>query len=437
MNSYLAPLTEGSLNRRELMFKSFAGLAGGAAGWIPVELVSHGHSLIQPTTATEQVFMYIAWGVLSGLIGGAIVAAQGQQLELTTEVQRRFVRGLAICGVLGLLAFYLANGLFTSILAAGGWGANHPGSLLAMIFGRIVSWLLMGAMLGAGVGIATFTLASIAKGAVGGALGGLLGGALFDPIGMMVGGGLPSRLFGLALIGLAIGFFIGLVQELTKVAWVTIEQGRLRGRQYRIDASVASVGRAEENPVGLFGDADVQMRHALIERAGADYVIKNLAVQQGTFVNGRRIEQVDLHDGDRIGIGGYEMVFHLRQSSAQAVAQATFAADRPSATLVAARLAGDRAAVDGPCLVDENGQRYAVRPGSQTRIGRALDNDIVVTHASVSRHHASIEAAGGAFEIKDLNSQNGTFVANRRVTIARLGDGDQIRLGQAPFTFRA
>src|SRR5439155_3918518 len=140
----------------------------------------------------------------------------------------------------------------------------------------------------------------------------------------------------------------GLVQELTKAAWVTVEQGRLHGRQYRVEGNVATIGRAEENPVGLFGDPAVQARHAVIERRGVDYVIRNLAVQDGTFVNGNRVETVDLHDGDRIGIGGYEMVFHLRGTSTAARQQASLAADRVNPAHVASRLAGINASGGGP-----------------------------------------------------------------------------------------
>ena len=56
-------------------------------------------------------------------------------------------------------------------------------------------------------------------------------------------------------------------------------------------------------------------------------MIRNIAVQEGTFVNGQRIETVDLHDGDRINIGGYEMMFHLRGTSTQARHQASLATD--------------------------------------------------------------------------------------------------------------
>ena len=224
---------------------------------------------------------------------------------------------------------------------------------------------------------------------------------------------------------------------MTKAAWVTVEQGRLRGRQYRIEGARATIGRAEENPVGLFGDPLVQQRHAVIERRGADYVIRNIAVQEGTFVNGQRIETVDLHDGDRINIGGYEMKFHLRGTSASARHQASLATDAVNPAHIATRLAGANAKIDGPSLIDASGQAFPVRAGAVTHIGRALDNEIVVSHSSISRHHASIENSNGAFVVRDLNSQNGTFVGNRRVTEpTRVGDGEAVRFGDAQFIFR-
>ncbi|MGH7779788.1 MAG: FHA domain-containing protein, partial [Candidatus Binataceae bacterium] len=92
---------------------------------------------------------------------------------------------------------------------------------------------------------------------------------------------------------------------------------------------------------------------------------------------------------------------------------------------------------NGPVLEDQSGQRHPLRAGGATSLGRALDNDIVVNHSSVSRHHASVVGSGGGFELRDLSSQNGTFVAQRRIAQATLADGDSIRLGQALFTFRA
>jgi pSer/pThr/pTyr-binding forkhead associated (FHA) protein len=421
----------GTLNRRELMMKALAGLAGGALGWLPVELVTHGHSLTEQVTETNLIFTFIAMAILSGLIGAFIVAAEGQEIELNVETRKKFIRGFAICAIAGLFSNYISNYVFGLILTVGGWGFNHQGSMFFLVVARITSWVVMGGVLGAAVGVATFTPANIPKGAVGGVIGGFIGGAMFDAVNATFGGGLPARLIGLSLIGLAIGLFIGLVQELTKSAWVIVEQGRLRGRQFRVEGARATLGRAEENPIGLFGDSGVQARHAIIERKGNDYVLKNLAVQAGTFVNGSRIESVTLHQGDRIRIGGYELQFHLRQAAGQPrpVFTSSAPAPAPSAAYSAPR--------SGPCLLDAAGTSYSLKPGQATTLGRALDNDIVVNHSSVSRHHAQVEARSGSFQLRDLDSQNGTFVADSRITDAQLSDGDQFRLGDARFTFRA
>jgi pSer/pThr/pTyr-binding forkhead associated (FHA) protein len=288
----------------------------------------------------------------------------------------------------------------------------------------------------------------VVKGAAGGWVGGFVGGLVFDLIGSISQSGMLSRFVALSAIGLSIGLFIGLVQELTKAAWLAVEAGRLRGRQYRIEGATATIGRAEENPIGLFGDAGVQARHAVIERQGANYSIRNLAVQEGTFVNGNRIETVALHDGDRIRISNYEMSFHSR-AGAQAASAAIASAPHPAGSPSSARPISARAEVaatpsSAPSvsatqayLSGLNGDRYALRADATTRLGRALDNDIVVTDASASRHHAAIEAVNGGFRLRDLGSQNGTFIGGERVTDASLGNGDSVRIGDAVFTFHA
>lgn len=424
----------GSINWRELWLKATAGLMGGALGWLPVELTSRGHTLTEQVSTADARASFAAMAILSGLIGGLILAAEGQRLELNPKTQKRFLRGFVICAVLSyFVANPSSNSVFTAMLNYGGWAVNHEGSFLYLFAARVVSWTIMGAILGAGVGISTFNLTNIIKGTIGGLIGGFVGGVLFDPINHMTGGGLASRLIGLSSIGLAIGLLIGLVQELTKAAWITVDQGRLRGRQFRVEGATVTMGHAEENPIGLFGDQGVQQRHAVIERKGADYTIRNLAVQDGTFVNGNRIETAVLHDGDQIKVGGYQLGFHLRQASGASTVRASVSAASPGVVSSPSVAAGTA----GPCLIDATGQRFALRAGASTRLGRALDNDIVINHSSVSRHHASIESSNGAFELRDLQSQNGTFVSDERVTQKRIADGDSIRLGQAPFTFRA
>lgn len=436
-----------AIDRRELAFMALAGLIGGALGWIPVELVSHGHTITQVENAWTQIEGVVSMALFWGLVGGLIVAAQGKTLQITPAVTRRFLIGLVVCFLIGLPAVYYSNVVFTMILSAGGWGANQAGSEIYLRIARVIGWVLMGFICGAGVGLASGSLKdlrgslrNVVKGAVGGWVGGFVGGVAFDIIGANASG-LYSRLFGLCALGLAVGLLIGLVQELTKSAWLNVEAGRLRGRSFNIDRAVATVGRAEENVVGLFGDSGVQPRHAVIERQGNNYVLKNLAVQQGVFVNGNRIETAALSEGDRIKISDYELSFHLKRASAGprgGVLRQNGQPGRDGAAAYSAQasISPQARRTATPCLVDANGRRYELRSQAPTTLGRAVDNDIVVGDASVSRRHATIVPQNGGFALRDLSSQNGTFVRGQRIDGSRqLADGDDVRLGDAPFVF--
>jgi hypothetical protein len=76
----------------------------------------------------------------------------------------------------------------------------------------------------------------------------------------------------------------------------------------------------------------------------------------------------------------------------------------------------------------------ALTDGEQT-IGRAPQNSICLAYKKISRQHARISPRGGSWEIEDLQSANGVFVNEERITRSRLGHGDIVRLGPVPFRF--
>jgi hypothetical protein len=79
-------------------------------------------------------------------------------------------------------------------------------------------------------------------------------------------------------------------------------------------------------------------------------------------------------------------------------------------------------------LVLEDGRQIGVENGS-LRIGRALDNDLVIADSRVSRYHAQIVRDAYGPMVRDLGSTNGTGVAGRAVQEDRLADGDRLSLG--------
>lgn len=68
-------------------------------------------------------------------------------------------------------------------------------------------------------------------------------------------------------------------------------------------------------------------------------------------------------------------------------------------------------------------------------IGRSRDNDVVVDNLSVSRNHARLRRQNGKFILTDLNSANGTYVNNVRVSKTEIVDNDVITLGKHTIQF--
>lgn len=63
------------------------------------------------------------------------------------------------------------------------------------------------------------------------------------------------------------------------------------------------------------------------------------------------------------------------------------------------------------------------------RIGRAPECDVCFQHDYVSRAHAEVFFENGQWWIRDLNSSNGVFLAERRVELAPVGQSAILRLG--------
>lgn len=72
---------------------------------------------------------------------------------------------------------------------------------------------------------------------------------------------------------------------------------------------------------------------------------------------------------------------------------------------------------------------YLLTRGTELTFGRAADNDVCLPDLNVSQHHARVSAAAdGVIVIEDLNSTNGTFVNDERITRRTLGDGDLVQI---------
>lgn len=90
------------------------------------------------------------------------------------------------------------------------------------------------------------------------------------------------------------------------------------GRQERTLLSHNSLGRHPNNTLQLL-DRIVSKEHCHIDREGDDFVLKDLGSLNGTFVNGERVGNHKLSEGDEISLGATKMIFHAGDESVKAM----------------------------------------------------------------------------------------------------------------------
>ncbi|WP_030257320.1 ATP-binding cassette domain-containing protein [Streptomyces violens] len=182
------------------------------------------------------------------------------------------------------------------------------------------------------------------------------------------------------------------------------------------------VGRDPASEVVL-EDARVSWHHAVLHTTDGHWVVEDEESTNGTYTEGRRVQQSDVGPGSVIRFGN--------------------PADGPCAVLSGVprppRAAGRPSAVTSvphPAATRTFRQPSAVRPlpsARVTRIGRAPDSDLVVEDLIVSRRHAELRAGPEGYEIVDLDSHNGTYLNGRPVTRAPVVPGDIVGIGHSAF----
>src|SRR5436309_14819206 len=85
---------------------------------------------------------------------------------------------------------------------------------------------------------------------------------------MIIGSPMSSRAFAFVLLGLFIGFFIGLVQVILKEAWITVEAGFRPGRQMILGSDLVTMGTSEKSSLIFiaYGAKGVEPTHQKISK---------------------------------------------------------------------------------------------------------------------------------------------------------------------------
>jgi FHA domain/zinc-ribbon domain len=95
---------------------------------------------------------------------------------------------------------------------------------------------------------------------------------------------------------------------ITGPALVVRSGGGMAGQSFQPGEGTTLIGRSPECDIFL-DDVTVSRRHAEIRREGDTFTIRDLGSLNGTYVNRKRIESVQLEDDDEVQIGKYRLTF--------------------------------------------------------------------------------------------------------------------------------
>jgi hypothetical protein len=293
------------------LFVYYCALCGGWAAFLAwVVLFLTGISSQSPSTQVGLLFKATLTG---GVLGTLVAAAIGLVDALLNAVGlQRFLR-VGLCLLLGLVAG-----------AVGGFVGQLLNSLLG--FPIVIGWILAGVLIGATIGVFDIlnavlsgqdvraSLKKMLNGIYGGFLGGFVGGLPFSYL--MGNPYLPhsSLTISLVILGICIGFLIGLAQMILKEAWITVEAGFRPGRELLLTKDETLIGRAEGCDLGLFGDNTIEKQHARIRLKNNRYVVEDNGTPAGTYVNDQAVRKpTPLKSGDLIRVGKSVLRFGERQ----------------------------------------------------------------------------------------------------------------------------
>lgn len=236
-----------------------------------------------------------------------------------------------------------------------------------------------------------------------------------------------------------------------------------------------TVGRQEGNTVRLT-EQNISRRHARFIREGGVLFVEDLGSHNGIKVNGALVsEKTALNDGDQILIGDYKLGLKVDDAAARTMAYGSASArarvksdapvaptaplpqmsPTPPAPAAAADIHERHDMIEGAPTIPvrtlaDRGWDAGVAPPPTGRlvvmstqlagaeflldraslvIGRTAENDIVLNHKSISRHHAKVIRDGERFVVVDLESANGVRVNGTQQERMVLDSGDVIELG--------
>ncbi len=96
-------------------------------------------------------------------------------------------------------------------------------------------------------------------------------------------------------------------------ALLVVQRGPGAGSRYLLDTDLSTVGRHPESDIFL-DDITVSRRHVEFRRQEGTFRVHDVGSLNGTYLNGDRVDDVELQSGDEVRIGKFRLIFFASDS---------------------------------------------------------------------------------------------------------------------------
>lgn len=182
-----------------------------------------------------------------------------------------------------------------------------------------------------------------------------------------------------------------------------------QAQRFQLDADRITIGKDPANGLVLAGDAAVSRTHAVVERLGSAWCIRDLDSKNGTYVNGERISvEKPLRAGDQIRVGSTTLVLQAPPPQALQSTEASLSPPVLTRREQEVLLCLCRPLVSGDVFTE---------PASI----RQIASELVITEAAVKQHLLRLY---DKFRLHDTSERRRVRLANEAMNrgLVRLAD---------------
>ncbi|PWK47290.1 FHA domain-containing protein [Pleionea mediterranea] len=197
----------------------------------------------------------------------------------------------------------------------------------------------------------------------------------------------------------------------------------------------------------------ISRKHAQVRQEGNRLLIKDLGSSNGTYINGDKLAETELNNGDEVRVDEFcfkvifageatdneQQNFHtsIRNTQQEMLSSKKSTAKYPtpaSIEMIDERQALERAFFHGKSSSIKGKVYEVISSGSP--IGRMLGHHLSREETSVSARHIEIYKKGRFWSIKNNGAANGLLVNGRMTTRSTLVDGDEVTIGGMNLLFQ-